>query len=588
MARMKMTKMQGMKGMGVIAIAMLAQPAYAQQIDPNNTVPQTAATLPAAKTASGAAVVASADPRATAAGQEMLRAGGSAADAAIATMLALSVVEPQSSGIGGGGFFVYNDASTGTTGTIDGREKAPASATPNLFMGADGKPIPFVQAYPGGKSVGVPGNVRLAALAHKKWGKLKWKALFQPAIRLAEQGYVTNAWTAAAIAMNAKTIAEQPATRALYFRDGKPIGEGVTIRNPALGKLLRDIADKGPDAFYTGSNAQAIVDAVGKASVNPAVMTLDDLKNYQAVDREAVCTSYRQYKLCGMGPPSSGATTVFQIMGMLEGYDMKAMGKDSPMSWHLIGEAMQLAYADRAKYLGDPGFVDVPVKGLLDKSYIASRAHLISPLRALGTYEAGTPPGAKPRTAAPPGEVSGTTHFVASDKAGNLASMTSTIEGIFGSQLVANGVVLNNEMTDFTFAPEEKGAPVANRVEPGKRPLSSMAPTIVYGPDGKPILAVGSAGGKRIIMHVTKTLVGVLDFGMPASEAIALPNIFYDKDGLQMENSPLGNSLAPRISAFGQKVRVIDLGSKLTTAERTASGWTGAADPRSQGNALAQ
>lgn len=584
-----MIKQQGMRALSAAALlALISAPLAAQQVDPNNTVPQVVAPVAGIKVATGKAVVASADPRATAAGQEMLRAGGSAADAAIATMLALSVVEPQSSGIGGGGFFIYSDAAKGVTGTIDGREKAPASATPNLFMGADGKPIPFQNAYPGGKSVGVPGNIRLAALAHKNWGKLRWKALFQPAIRLAEQGYVTNAWTAAAIAMNEKTIAQQPATRALFFRDGKPIGVGVTIRNPALGKLLRDIADTGPDAFYTGQNAQAIVDAVGQSPVNPARMTVADLKAYQATQRDAVCTPYRVYTLCGMGPPSSGATTVFQIMGMLERYDLKAMGKDSPMSWHLVGEAMQLAYADRAKYLGDPDFVDVPVKGLLDKSYIAARANLISPFRALGHYEAGTPPGAKPRTAAPPGEVGGTTHFVAADTAGNVASMTSTIESVFGSQLVANGMVLNNELTDFTFAPEQDGAPVANRVEPGKRPLSSMAPTIVYGPHGKPILAVGSAGGKRIIMHVAKTLIGVLDFGLPADQAMALPNLFYDADGLQIENTALGSALAPKISAFGSKTRAIELGSKLTTAQRTGQGWTGAADPRSQGIALAQ
>lgn len=560
----------------------------AQQIDPNNTAPALSTTTAEGKVATGAAVVTSADPRATAAGEEMLRAGGTAADAALAVMITLSVVEPQSSGIGGGGFFVYNDSASNTTFTIDGREKAPASATPDRFLGPDGKPMPFGEAYVGGKSVGVPGNIRLAAMAHKKWGKLPWARLFQPAIRHAEQGFVANDWTEAAIAMSAKNIAGMPATAAIFMPGGVPVKKGQTIKNPALAKLLRDIASKGPDVFYKGQNAAAIVNAVTAAPRNPATMTLADLASYQASERDAVCTSYRIYKVCGMGPPSSGATTVFQILGMLERYDMKAMGVNNPMSWHLLGEAMQLAYADRAKYLGDPDFVSVPVKGLLDKNYIASRANLVSPFRAAGSYEAGNPPGAEARTAAPPGEKGGTSHFVTVDKSGNMVSMTSTVESVFGSQLVANGMVLNNELTDFTFAPEENGAPVANRVQGGKRPLSSMSPTIVYGPDGKPVLAVGSAGGKRIIMHVTKTLIGVLDYGLPVDQAVALPNLFYDKEGLVIENTDLGVWLAPQISAFGSKTRAAELGSKLNAAQKTQQGWKAVADPRSQGNAVAQ
>lgn len=584
---MKMTLKQGLLcAAGLALTASWSVASHAQVFDPNNTAPALSSVTAEGKSATGAAVVTSADPRASAAGQEMLKAGGTAADAALAMMITLTVVEPQSSGIGGGGFFVFNDGATNQTFTIDGREKAPASATPDRFLGADGKPMPFREAYVGGKSVGVPGNISLAAVAHKKWGKLPWARLFQPAIRLAEQGYVANDWTEAAIAMNEKNIAQMPATRALFMPGGVAVKKGQTIKNPALGKLLRDIASKGPDAFYKGKNAQAIVDAVKNAPRNPATITLADIAAYKANERDAVCTTYRVYKVCGMGPPSSGATTVFQILGELERYDMKAMGVNNPMSWHLLGEAMQLSYADRAKYLGDPDFVSVPVKGLLDKGYIASRADLISPFKARGTYEAGNPPGAEARTAAPPGEKGGTTHFVAVDKAGNMVSMTSTIESVFGSQLVANGMVLNNELTDFTFAPEENGAPVANRVQAGKRPLSSMSPTIVYGPDGKPILAVGSAGGKRIIMHVTKTLIGVLDFGLPLDQALALPNLFYDDDGLVIENTDLGSWLAPQISAFGSKTRAAELGSKLNAAHRTSAGWTAVADPRSQGNAV--
>jgi gamma-glutamyltranspeptidase/glutathione hydrolase len=288
-----------------------------------------------------------------------------------------------------------------------------------------------------------------------------------------------------------------------------------------------------------------------------------------------------------MGPPSSGATTVLQILGMLERFDMKKLGKDSPVAWHLIGEAMQLAYADREKYLGDSDFVPVPVAGLLDPAYLAGRSKLISPGKSLGLYLPGSPPGAPKRTAAVQNEVPGTTHFVAIDRQGDIVTMTSTVEGPFGSQLLANGYVLNNELTDFTFAPEKDGAPVANRVEPGKRPLSSMSPTIVYDEKGRPVLALGSAGGKRIIMHVLKTLVGVLDWDLPVADAIALPNLYFDKQGLMIEGNAMGSALAPQVDRLGP-ARAADVSSKVTALQRTARGWVGAADPRSVGTAASE
>lgn len=533
-------------------------------------------------------VVSAADPRAAEAGREVLRGGGSATDAAMAMMLALTVVEPQSSGIGGGGFLVQHDGATGAIATIDGREKAPASASPQLFMGSDGRPLPFMQAFPGGKSTGVPGNIALMARAHERWGKAKWAAIFQPAIKLAQDGYQVTPLLAARLSQLRGLWKDFPTAQAIFWQDGAPKKVGDTVRNPDLAKFLRQMAKRGPKAFYRGRNAQAIIDAVGNTSRNPAIITRADIRGYKATDRDAVCTSYRVYKLCGMGPPSSGATTVFQILGMLERFDMKRLGKDSPTAWHLIGEAMTLAYADREKYLGDPDFVSVPVAGLLDKGYVRSRSALISEDRALNKYEAGTPPGAGVRTSGISGEVAGTTHFVATDKWGNVASMTSTIEGPFGSQLIANGYFLNNELTDFTFTPEKDGAPVANRVEAGKRPLSSMSPTIVYGPDGKVLLALGSAGGKRIIMHVTKTLIGVLDFGLSAKDAIALPNIYFAGEALQVEaNTPL-DALRPAIAQKGRMVVASDLGSKVNAVERTAKGWVGAADARSEGVALTE
>ena len=529
-------------------------------------------------------VVSSADPRATAAGQEILRAGGSAADAAMAMMLALTVVEPQSSGIGGGGFILYHDSKTGKLATINGREKAPASARPDQFM-TDGKPTGFLKAFPGGLSTGVPGNIRLMARTHERWGKLPWAKLFEPAIRLAE-GFEINRTLAGALRQLAPLWKDFPGAQALYWQDGKPKTAGMVQRNPALAALLRKVAADGPDAFYSGAEGQAIVDAVATSGVNPTALTLADLAAYKVKDQDAVCAPYRQFKVCGMGPPSSGATTILQMLGTIERFDMKKLGPDSPTAWHVIGEAMQLAYADREKYLGDPDFVTVPVKGMLDRGYLKSRSALISPTTSLPSYNAGTPPGATPRTAGISSEVPATTHFVAVDGAGNVASMTSTIEGPFGSQLVANGYFLNNELTDFTFAPVKDGAPVANAVAAGKRPLSSMSPTIVYDKRGRAVLAVGSAGGKRIIMHVMKTLVGYMDWSLSAQDAIALPNIYYSGSALLVEKDTKLGAMEAKLAALGQMVVVGDLGSKLNAVERTSKGWRGAADPRSPGNVL--
>jgi gamma-glutamyltranspeptidase/glutathione hydrolase len=541
--------------------------------------------LPAAALAQG--VTSSADPRATQAGKEILAKGGSATDAAMAMMLVLTLVEPQSSGIGGGGFLIHHDARDGSIATIDGRERAPAAATPDRFLGKDGKPRGFMEVVPGGLSVGVPGNIRLMEMAHKRWGKLPWADLFSPAIRLAEQGWEVTPVLYDWLVRFEGLWKDFPEARALYYVDGKPAPVGTRLTNPVFAATLRDIAARGPDAFYTGANAKAISDAVAKAPRNAAQLTLKDLADYRATPRDAVCTTYRQYRVCGMGPPSSGATTVFGILGMLEGFDMKTMGRDNPMSWHVLGEAMQLAYADRETYLGDADFGPVPVTGLLDKNYLAGRARLISPYKGAGVYAAGKPPGAPARTPSGPVEEQGTTHFAAVDRSGNVANMTSTIESVFGSHLVANGFMLNNELTDFDHSPvnAKDGAPAANRVEPGKRPLSSMSPTIVYGPDGKVVLAVGSAGGKRIIMHVTKTLIGVLDWGMTAQDAIALPNIYFGRAGLLLEDDAVGKAMAEKMKGFGYSVTPTDLTSKLNAVERVGDTWRGAADPRSPGSA---
>jgi gamma-glutamyltranspeptidase/glutathione hydrolase len=543
--------------------------------------------LPVAGALAEGGMVSSADPRASAAGQEILRKGGSATDAAMAMMLALTVVEPQSSGIGGGGFILHHDARRGLVESIDGRETAPASVTPDMFLGPDGKPLSFGAAFPGGRSVGVPGNIALMAKAHARWGHLPWADLFAPAIRLAEDGFVVNAVLHARLERLAPLWEQFPEARALYWRDGKPAAVGTTLRNPALGAFLRRLAAEGTSAFYKGENAEAISRAAASA-VNPARITSADLAAYVAKDRPPVCGAYRVYKICGMGPPSSGAITVIQILGMLERFDLARLGMANPASWHLIGEAMRLAYADRDSWLGDPGKVDVPVAALIDPAYLRARSRLIDPAHARASYAPGNPLGAPRRTPAVSSEVPATTHFVAIDGKGDIAAMTSTVEGPFGSQIIVNGYVLNNELTDFTFAPEKDGAPVANRVEPGKRPLSSMAPTIVYDAQGRPIFTVGAAGGRTIIMQVAKAIIAHLDWGINARDSIALGLIYFDRDGLILEQGGGLDALEQPLEAMGHSVKFARLPLKANGAQRTDNGWAGAADPRSPGVALAE
>ena len=524
-------------------------------------------------------VVVSADPRATAAGQAMLDKGGSAADAAMAMLLALGVVEPQSSGIGGGGLLVYYDAKTGKTETIDGREAAPKAATAGRFLKTDGTPLPFVLAFPGGKSVGVPGNMALMAEAHQRWGKLAWARLFDPAIGLAAR-YQVSRRMGGFLQTVAPLQSPFPATTALFWQNGRPVRQGDTIQNPALAATLVTLAKGGAAAFYRGPVGQGVIATVRAAPRSPSDMVPADLAAYRAKARAPLCVAYRAYRLCTMGPPSGGGVTVLETLALLQRFDMARLGKASPVAWHLIGEAMQLAYADREKWLGDPDFVRVPIAGLLDPGYLAERSATIRPDATLDAYRAGNPPGAPVRAASISGERTGTTHFVAVDDAGNIASMTSTVEASFGSQLVSGGFVLNNELTDFSFAPTDpSGAPMANAVAPGKRPVSSMAPVIVFR-DGKPVLALGSAGGKRIPSHVIKTLVAYLDWGLPAEAAMAEPNLYFSGRTLLVEQGTPLAAMQAQFAALGQPVAASDLTSKVTAVERTPTGWRAAIDPR--------
>jgi gamma-glutamyltranspeptidase / glutathione hydrolase len=533
------------------------------------------------------ATVSAADPRAAAAGQDMLRRGGSATDAAIAMMLALNVVEPHNSGIGGGGFLMHHDGETGLLESLDGRETAPAAARPDRFIGPDGQPLSFRSAWPGGYSVGVPGNVRLAFEAHRKWGKLPWATLFDPAIRLAEDGFEVRQRLDTAMRAVAPVWADFPEIQKYFWIDGAPAPLGTTLKNPPLAALFRRIAAEGPDAFYTGEMARTIASTVTNAPKNPVPMTEADLAAYQVKARKPVCGSYRAYTICGMGPASSGGVTVLQILGMVERFPLGQWGKDDARSWHVIGEAMRLAYADRDTWLGDPDYVSVPIAGLIDPAYLKQRSARIALGRALNDYRPGTPPGAQPRTSAKPQPESGTSHFVAVDRNGDIAAWTSTIESFFGSQLIANGVILNNELTDFSFTPEKNGAPVANRVEPGKRPLSSMSPTIVYDAKGTPVFTVGAAGGRTIIMQVAKALIAHFDWGLSAQDSIALGLQFFNANGLVLEKGTALEQMKAPLEAWGHKVTIAPMGLKANAAERTPDGhWQGAADPRSPGVSL--
>ncbi len=531
-------------------------------------------------------MVSAADPRAAAAGVEILRAGGSATDAAIATMLALNVVEPQSSGIGGGSFWVSH-AAGGALSTIDAREEAPAAADARWFYAPDGAPLSHSDAVPGGRSVGIPGALRGMALAHRASGKLPWAQLFAPAIRLA-----TNGFKASPRLVNGMTAYGDhitPETRKLFSApDGSPVAIGAVIKNPQQAALLQRIATQGPDSFYVGPQAQKIVTAVNTAARNPSKMTLGDLASYDAKSRPPVCVKYRLYRVCGMGPPSSGGITVLMILKQLERFDMGKLGKDSAQAWHLFAESSRLAYADRDLYVGDPDFVRVPVQGMLDAKYLASRSALISPAKTMANVAPGTPPGAPARTRAPVSEVPGTTDIATVDARGNVVEVTTTVEGYFGSGITVDGTVLNNQLTDFDIVPVKDGALVANRVEGGKRPRSSMSPTIVYGPDGKVRLAVGAAGGSTIIAQVAKAIIGVVDWKLSAQDSIALGLLYAPGHVAAAEKGTDREAMVPALQELGETVQVAALGLKANAIERVGGKWVGAADPRSEGVAIAE
>lgn len=537
-------------------------------------------------------MISSANPLASAAGRDILRAGGSAVDAAIAAQAVLTLVEPQSSGIGGGAFLMHFRKSDGRVEAYDGRETAPAAIRPDVFVTADGKRRAFRDVSTGGAAVGVPGILRMLALAHREHGKLPWARLFERAISLSENGFPISPRLHAMIG-RATGLRDFPAARAYFLTpEGTARPVGSLLRNPALADTYRQLAAGGAEVFYRGEIARDIAAAVANAVRNPAKMTQADIAGYRARKRPAICRPYRTWRLCAMPPPTSGGLTTLQILGLLEGIDMARVPPSSVQAVHLISEASRLAYADRARYIGDPDFVTVPVDGMLDPAYLRRRAERISSTESMGKATPGRPRGAEKAMLADD-EREGfpsTSHVSVIDRDGNAVSMTTTIERAFGSRLMVRGFLLNNQLTDFAFIPRRDGRPVANAVAPGKRPRSSMSPTLVFDSGGKLFATLGSPGGSRIITYVTKTLVGLLDWKLDMQAAIDLPNHANRNGATEVErNTPLVKHI-DALRRLGHDAKTGSLVSGLhgirVTRDKFGDGYDGGADRRREGVAL--
>lgn len=520
-------------------------------------------------------MVAAAHPLAVEAGLDVLKRGGSAIDAAVAVQMMLGVVEPHASGIGGGGFLLYYDAWTRSITVYDGRETAPMHATPGMFLDAAGQPLPYFDAVASGMSVGVPGVVALLEMAHKEHGKLPWADLFGVSIAAARDGFAVSPRLAAWLGI-IKGFREDYAARAIYFNaDGSPKKQGDRIANPALADTMQRIAAEGAPVLQEGPIAEEMVARV-RGNKRPGTLALSDLAAYRAIKREPVCGPYRVWIVCGMPPPSSGGIAVLQMLGLLEPFDLARDKPDDPRALHLIAEAGRLAFADRARYIADPAFVPVPTETLISPAYIAERRKLISESRSMGEQGGPIAPGYIER---------GTSHMTIVDRAGNAVAFTTTIEAPFGAHMIVGGFILNNELTDFSPLFESDGKPVANRVEPGKRPRSSMSPTIVLDRDRKLVLGVGSAGGQRIVGDTFHALVGMLDWNLSPQAALDLPRVANMNGPTELEDKGTLPAQADALRKLGHQVQVRRHEGGLTAIRRSGDGWEGGADPRRDGAA---
>lgn len=577
----------GLIASSALTALALTAPALAQRDAQPEEATGTAA--PRASVVAQDFMVAAANPIAVQVGYDVLAAGGTAVDAMVAVQMMLNLVEPQSSGIGGGAFLVYYDAEAGELVTLDGRETAPLAADSGLFLDADGARLGFWDAVVGGRSVGTPGTLALMHEAQARYGALQWADLLQPTIALAEQGFTVSPRLAGMLSgSRAERLQTYAAARDYFFPGGVALAAGDIRTNQPFADSLRLIADQGPAVFYNGPIGEAIVATVQSAEGNPGLLSLDDLAAYRVIERAPVCVDYRSYEVCGMGPPSSGALTVGQILGILGHFDLPSMGPDRVDSWHLIAEAAKLAFADRGLYMADSDFVRIP-DGLLDPAYLTVRAQHVSLDTAQETpVAAGNPPWEEASLWSPHDglDLPGTSHVSIIDGDGNAVSLTTTIESGFGSNLMVGGFLLNNELTDFSFAAMRDGRPVANRVEAGKRPRSSMSPTIVLDADGAVELVIGSPGGSRIIPYVAKSIVAILDWEVDVQAALGLPHVVNRNGGTDVEAGTSAEAFVAALEARGHNVTVRDLNSGLHAIRVTEDGLVGGADPRREGIAL--
>ena len=570
-----------MRLIAFLASLALMAPAFAQtQADPEGATGFTANPPVIAHEH----MIVAANPLAAQAGDRIMAAGGSAADAVIAALLVLNVVEPQSSGIGGGAFALVHGPHGLTT--WDARETAPAGATPGLFM-EDGETLPFRAAVASGRSIGVPGLVRLMEALHARHGKVPWANLFRPAVSLAREGFEVSPRLAGLLSRYAARLNGTDAG-AVFLAGGKPAAAGALLRQPRLAATFDRIAARGGNAFYAGPLAEEIV-AAARRTPGPGALGLDDLAAYRVIERPAVCHRFRRYRVCGMGPPSSGATTTGQILMLLDRFDLDKLTLDGARLWHLFASASRLAYADRARYLADGDFVEVPVEGLLDPAYMDARARLIRPFEAAnGKAVAGSPPGHAGALRAPDlrEDLPGTTHLSVVDKDGLAISLTASIETAFGSGRMAGGFLLNNQLTDFSFRPVgADGVPVANAPAPGKRPRSSMAPTIVY-LDDRPVALTGSPGGGRIPEYVAQSLVAMLAFGADPAVAAALPHVSQRNRGTVALEPGMPAAVVEGLEALGHEVEEAEMTSGLHIIRISRGGTLAAGvDPRREGAA---
>ncbi|MEJ8307837.1 gamma-glutamyltransferase [Agrobacterium larrymoorei] len=575
-----------------LALTLSASVTSAQQASDTVAPEKATAVATAQRVEAKNFMVAAANPLAAEAGRDVIANGGNAIDAMVTVQTVLGLVEPQSSGLGGGSFLVYYDGKSGKLTTFDGRETAPMEAIPTLFLDAKGQPLKFMDAVVGGRSVGTPGTVRLLEDVHKRFGKAEWASLLKPAQTLATQGFQVSPRLASLVASEGDRLKTYKETTSYFFASaGAALKAGTLLKNQPYADTLAVLAKDGADAFYKGKIAEDIVKTVREAAGNPGVLSLADLSSYRIIERAPVCFTYRALDVCGMGPPSSGAVAVGQILGLSEHFDLKALGPKNVESWRIIGDAQRLAFADRERYVADPNFVPLPIKGLLDKSYLSDRSRLLDGDKALtkDAVQAGEPGWDHAllfgRDAAL--ELPSTSHFVIVDKEGNVVSMTTTIENGFGSRLMTNGFLLNNELTDFSFKTHDGGLPIANRVEPGKRPRSSMAPTIVM-KDGKPLLAIGSPGGSQIIGYVAQALIAYIDWGMPVEQIVAQPHLINRFGTYDIEAGTKAEEMAEPLKSLGYDVKSGEMNSGLHAIEITDKGLAGSADPRREGIAVGE